>query len=81
MGNRGKNIRFKLDKGDVLLLYTDGIIEARDPGGNLFGMEKLISILKLCGNENVTKIKDTVLNELKEYETDDDVTILALKKK
>jgi serine phosphatase RsbU (regulator of sigma subunit) len=32
-----------LEPGDLVLLYTDGIIEARSPGGEQFGLERLVS--------------------------------------
>lgn len=38
-------IEVQLEPGDVLLLYTDGLLEARDPAGNLYGQERLARTL------------------------------------
>ena len=37
-----------LDSGDFLLLYTDGITEARAPDGELFGVERLDAVIAEC---------------------------------
>ncbi|HVR84816.1 MAG TPA: PP2C family protein-serine/threonine phosphatase, partial [Planctomycetota bacterium] len=34
-----------LKVGDVLLLYTDGLVEAADPKGQQFGIERLVQVL------------------------------------
>ena len=33
-----------LERGDAVLLYTDGVVEARTPGGELFGLERLTDL-------------------------------------
>lgn len=38
----------QLEPGDQVVLYTDGIVEARDPDGAFFGLERLIEILERC---------------------------------
>ena len=39
------DITVDLDAGDALILYTDGVIEARDKHGELFGIDRLVSLV------------------------------------
>jgi serine phosphatase RsbU (regulator of sigma subunit)/catechol 2,3-dioxygenase-like lactoylglutathione lyase family enzyme len=41
----------KLDKGDVLALYSDGVIDARNAQDEEFGLERLTDVLKACVTE------------------------------
>lgn len=40
-----RNSEFDVDSGDVFVLYTDGIIEARDRKGRPFGTERLAALV------------------------------------
>ena len=76
--------------GDILLLYTDGITEAwkkgsireaRNPESDMYGDAKLIQTFQENAVENDLKgIKSNILKSLNDYEYDDDITLLLLKR-
>lgn len=74
--------RVKLTPGDKLVLYTDGVTEAKSPEGLFFEDDRLLSVLKAAKNMNQIQIVKAVRESLDEFEhgTDhyDDATILAL---
>jgi len=75
-----ENKTFVLNPGDLMFLYTDGITEARDKAGNLLD-EKIVDFLKENGKKNLREIKDSMLEYMKNYTTDDDVTMFFIKRK
>ncbi|BCD98955.1 fused response regulator/phosphatase [Marinagarivorans cellulosilyticus] len=72
--------RYEMAEGDQLFLWSDGIIEARKPDGNMFGEERLNAIL--YAQSPVDTIFDTVLksvqNHIGDSDGDDDVSIVSL---
>jgi sigma-B regulation protein RsbU (phosphoserine phosphatase) len=78
-----KSGRMKIEKGDALVLYTDGIPEAMDKEGNLFGDTKLKEILfSFNDDHSPKKITKKLLEDTKDFEKEaeqsDDITILVL---
>ena len=78
-----KSGSMKIDKGDALVLFTDGIPEAMDIDGNLFGDPKLEALLAEFDKDHSPKgITKKLLEETKTFETgagqSDDITILVL---
>jgi sigma-B regulation protein RsbU (phosphoserine phosphatase) len=49
--------QFHLDKGDVLVLYTDGVTEARNTAGEFYGEQRLTTLL----NTNAARACDDLL--------------------
>lgn len=80
MGQKNVDSNLKLNSGDILFLYTDGITEAKDKNKKMFSEERLVKLIKETSLQSTEKMRDRVLEELKEYRTDDDVTMLILKK-
>jgi len=68
----------KLGPGDSLLLYTDGVTEAMNGTGELYGEERLERTLKSAGPEFVTAIRHDVALFVGVTEQSDDITMLAL---
>jgi sigma-B regulation protein RsbU (phosphoserine phosphatase) len=71
-------------KGDILLLYTDGITEAPDENRQLFGEERLVSLLKLHKSKSPKEICHYILQEVQTYcrngEYSDDRTLVVIKR-
>jgi serine phosphatase RsbU (regulator of sigma subunit) len=80
LGTNDKNSELQLYEGEVLLLYTDGIIEAFDGNNEMFSIKKLVSILENTGNLSASEILENIKDNVKDYEIHDDVALLILKK-
>jgi serine phosphatase RsbU (regulator of sigma subunit) len=69
--------------GDVLVFYTDGIIEAKNPQGEEFGFERLEELLWQHQRQSAERIREAILASLREFQAgqpqDDDVTLMVLK--
>ena len=75
--------RTQLSKGDLLILYTDGVTEALNQGEEEYGEERLLSSVIRHRDLSPHEIKDRILSEVEEFSnllpTSDDLTLLVLK--
>ncbi len=77
-------LELKLKKGDVFLLYSDGLPEAMNDAGDRFGFEEVPRLMeridteKLSANEIAQEIKRTV-QKFSNYQLVDDTTVICLK--
>ena len=69
----------QLEPGDVLLLYTDGVLEARNQQRESFGLERLCAELSRVRGRPVEAIRDHLLEVVMRWMEvqDDDVTLLV----
>ncbi len=70
-----------LEKGDSLLLYTDGVTECRNEKQDMFGLERLTETLH-HPHKNATQLIEEVTRRIGSWspgEREDDTTILAAK--
>jgi serine phosphatase RsbU (regulator of sigma subunit) len=74
-------VTINLEGGDELVLYTDGVSEAFNPAGDIFGMERLDdSLLDSVSNaaERVRKLMAAVDRFRQGRKPSDDLCIVAL---
>jgi len=71
--------RIRLKPGDKVFVYTDGVIECRDPGGEQFGEERLLNLVSEAGQVDSATLINTVVAEVSRFEGEgeqtDDITI------
>ncbi|MCU1348932.1 MAG: hypothetical protein JWO56_1962 [Acidobacteria bacterium] len=71
----------KLDPGDLLCMYTDGIVEAHDDSDREFGLERLQRLVKQNRQRPASEIGQEVLAKVAKWgrEGEDDRTIVIVK--
>ena len=74
----------RLQPGDRLLLYTDGVTEAMDAAGGMFGAQRLEAALAAAGGADAAQTEALVRAAIdgfaagtKQY---DDITMVALRR-
>jgi serine phosphatase RsbU (regulator of sigma subunit) len=67
--------------GDVLVFYSDGIIEGRNPDGEDFGFDRFEQVIRDHGQGTATEIRDALLRAFADFngQQDDDITLLVIK--
>ncbi|HJT69586.1 MAG TPA: PP2C family protein-serine/threonine phosphatase [Terriglobales bacterium] len=73
------NAVHKLESGDRLLLYTDGIIEAANASGDFFGQDALCELLKNTAKLPSSSAADSIVASVRGWSArqDDDLTVLV----
>jgi phosphoserine phosphatase RsbU/P len=78
----GEPERIKFAAGDLLILFTDGIIEARDGKMEEFGLERLQEIVRRLRKTDSRLIVETLVQQVKAFtgnKIEDDYSILVIK--
>ncbi|MCC6783046.1 MAG: serine/threonine-protein phosphatase [Planctomycetes bacterium] len=80
--HRAESLR--LEAGDLVLLYTDGIVEAADASGELFGEGRLVEVLRAQRGASAAAVLDAVFGAIGRFCGDgvrpaDDLTVLVLR--
>jgi len=73
--------QIKFNEGDKLLLFTDGVTEARNASGEEFGEERLQECLRSYRGHNAAELRTIVLEEVKEFcgdNFDDDAALMVV---
>jgi phosphoserine phosphatase RsbU/P len=73
---------FHLEVGDAVVAYTDGITEAENGEGELWGMQRLENLLRSCVGATPERIIECILDEVsafaKSQRQRDDVTLIVM---
>ncbi|WP_437680274.1 SpoIIE family protein phosphatase [Sorangium sp. So ce131] len=74
-----RDSEFFLEDGDVLVLYSDGVTEARNDHREQFGLERLCAAIEAAQSAPVEVIRDRILGEVEGWcsSPDDDITVVV----
>lgn len=75
--------KIQLDKGDILVLYTDGVTETVDRNDQEFGEARLTALVQANSHLSASELVDLIKNEVIRFSEGqpqfDDITLLVLK--
>ena len=72
----------RLFPGDILALYTDGISEASNPGGEEYGEERLVEALERNRELGAQALVESIVKQVQDFsslEQHDDITLIVAK--
>ena len=74
-----------LEKGDIVFLYSDGIIEASNSKNEFFGLHRLLKVVeKTATVSNLSYMNDAIIDEVKCFDSGgkqkDDMTVITMRK-
>ena len=74
----------EVEEGEVLVVFSDGVTEARNKRGDFFGTDRLKSLLLNKNNQSVSNIGNLIIDEINRFSADsrlnDDLSLIILKK-
>lgn len=73
--------QIKFYEGDKLLLFTDGVTEARNASGEEFGDERLQKCVRAYRGRSAAELRTTILNEVTQFcgdNFDDDAALMVV---
>lgn len=76
---------FKRDirSGQIILISTDGVLEARNPAGEFFGRQRLYAVLRRCARQSAREIVREIFEAVGHFRgarpQEDDITLVVVK--
>jgi serine phosphatase RsbU (regulator of sigma subunit) len=75
---------FHLDKGDILVVYSDGLTDAENPQGEMFGEERLLKLIRQEAPSGSQAIEQRLLKAIEAFTQGlpqtDDITFVVVEK-
>jgi phosphoserine phosphatase RsbU/P len=79
------DMQVHLNRGDVVVLYTDGITEAENIDGEHYGLDRLCQIASQNWTKTAKEIRQIVTDDLRQHIGEqtiyDDITLVVFKQK
>jgi phosphoserine phosphatase RsbU/P len=80
-----KDYRFRMESGDILVLYTDGIIESENSEGDEFGIDRLCRLVAENSERSSQDLVNFITAEVSLFSAGmsqtDDITLIAIEKR
>lgn len=78
-----KSSQIQLEKDDIVMFYTDGVVEAQNSNKEMFGVQRVGEIIKNNSYLDVEDLKSLFIKEIldfrEDYEQVDDITFVIIK--
>ena len=75
--------RAQVYPGDLIVTTSDGVTEARDPLGGLFGDARLLALLEACSGQTADEVVRKILASIREFvgtaPQSDDITVTIVR--
>jgi sigma-B regulation protein RsbU (phosphoserine phosphatase) len=75
--------QFRMKPGDLFVFFSDGILDARNSKGELFGRGRTEKIIAGCAEESASSVVESIFKAVAEHsagvETFDDQTVVAIR--
>jgi len=73
-----------LERGDCLILYTDGVTEALNTDGDEFGLDRMIQSVRASATDGAQTIVKRIIEDVRSFSgsfpQNDDITVIAIRK-
>jgi sigma-B regulation protein RsbU (phosphoserine phosphatase) len=72
-----------LAPGEVLIVATDGVWEARDAGGQMFGKERILALVRENAHKSAEGIRVEIMEAVANYQAngqEDDIAVVVIKR-
>ncbi len=79
-----ESVSFRLNVGDILVVYSDGVTEAMDPDGEMFGEARLMDVVGEAAASGGAAVQEAILAAVRSFmgkaSAGDDLTVLVVER-